>query len=338
MKTASPQPVVLEVFGADKRLVRRYSSADPPQALPDPATSSLPLYWYRKPQSLSAAAGMHRFTWDVHYQPLQGGGGGGRGGLPIAAVPYNTVAAPTTPWVNPGSYTVALTVNGKTYTQPIVVKQDPRVKTPALVMAQVYRLTKAAYDGAVDAQAAAQFVQRVRDQLGKLKTDAKDPAAAALAALDKRIETQLAVPAAPAGGAAGGRGAVAGAAAPAGGAATGLVAPAGGAPLAGAPGGARGGAPGAAGAPGGRGGRGGAPGGPALPANAFSAAATALTGVMSSLTGADVQPTALQLAAINTALSNARSAMATWQAIVSVDVPAVNVKLTAAGLAPIVAK
>ena len=42
---------------------------------------------------------MHRFMWDVHYQPLPGGGG--RGSLPIAAIPYNTAPAPTTPWANP---------------------------------------------------------------------------------------------------------------------------------------------------------------------------------------------------------------------------------------------
>ena len=49
--------------------------------------------------------GMHRFTWDLHYQPLAGGGGGGRGGgvnLPIAAVAHNTVPSPTTPWVPAG--------------------------------------------------------------------------------------------------------------------------------------------------------------------------------------------------------------------------------------------
>jgi len=293
LKSAATQPVVLEVFGADKRLVRRYSSADPPQALPDPATSSLPLYWYRPMQPLSAAAGMHRFTWDVHYQPLAGGGGGGRGGLPIAAVPYNTVAAPTTPWVNPGTYTVKLTVNGQSYTQPMIVKQDPRVKTPAVVMQQVYSLTKSAYDGAGDALAAAQEVQRVRDQIGRLKGDAKGPLAVSLAALDQKIVTSLPAPAAPAAGAAGGRG---------------------GAPA------------------GGRGGRGGGPAGPAVPANALSAVATSLTGVMSSLTGADVKPTALQLAAITNALTNARTATAKWKAIKSVDVPAINIKLKAAGM------
>jgi len=28
----------------------------------------------------------------------------------------------------PGSYTVKLTVNGKSYTQPLIVKADPRVR------------------------------------------------------------------------------------------------------------------------------------------------------------------------------------------------------------------
>ena len=43
------------------------------------------------------SAGMHRFLWDMHYQPIPGGGGG-RGGLPIAAVPHDTVPAPSGPW------------------------------------------------------------------------------------------------------------------------------------------------------------------------------------------------------------------------------------------------
>ena len=40
---------------------------------PIPATSTLPLYWFRPPMTLGNAPGMHRFTWDVHYQPLDGG-------------------------------------------------------------------------------------------------------------------------------------------------------------------------------------------------------------------------------------------------------------------------
>jgi photosystem II stability/assembly factor-like uncharacterized protein len=139
-------PVVLEIFDATGKLVRHYSSAEPPEPLPDPKKDApLPLYWYRQPQAVSVSAGMHRFFWDVHYQKLESLGGGRGEALPIAAVPFNTVPAAAAPWAGPGVYTVKLTANGKTYSQPIAVKQDPRVKTPALAMQQVYSLTRSMY-------------------------------------------------------------------------------------------------------------------------------------------------------------------------------------------------
>ena len=178
--------MTLEILQQDGRLIRRYSSDDPVTPIPDAAGAPVPLYWYRPPQVLSTAAGMHRFMWDVHCQPLQGGGGGGRGGLAIAAIPFNTGPAVGTPWANPGTYTVKLTVNGRSYTQPITVKQDPRVKTPALAMQQVYSLTKAMYFGAVDAQQAAMAVGAMRAQATALAAKAQGPAATALAAFEKK--------------------------------------------------------------------------------------------------------------------------------------------------------
>jgi photosystem II stability/assembly factor-like uncharacterized protein len=159
-------PVQLEITDAAGKLVRHYSSADPPEhPRPDPKDAPLPLYWYRAPQTLSASAGMHRFTWDLHYQPIPGlSVGRGGEGLPIAAVPYNTVPAPTTPWVAPGTYTVKLTVDGKTYSQPIVVKQDPRVKTPALAMQQVYTLSRAMYDETLAVMTAADAARKAGKQ------------------------------------------------------------------------------------------------------------------------------------------------------------------------------
>jgi len=72
LKSAASGPVTLEILQQDGRLVRRYSSSDPVAPLPEPAAAPAPVYWYRPPQQLSAAAGMHRFAWDVHYQPLAG--------------------------------------------------------------------------------------------------------------------------------------------------------------------------------------------------------------------------------------------------------------------------
>jgi hypothetical protein len=187
LKSAATGPVTLEVLQQDGRLVRRYSSDDPVTPIPDAPSAPVPTYWYRPPQSMSTAAGMHRFIWDVHCQPLPaGGGGGGRGGLPIAAIPYNTAPGPGTPWANPGTYTLKLTVDGKSYTQPITVRQDPRVKTAALAMQQVYSLTKAIYFGAVDAQQAAMAVGALRAQATALAAKAQGPAATALAAFEKK--------------------------------------------------------------------------------------------------------------------------------------------------------
>ena len=47
---------------------------------------------------------------------------------PMSAVYRDTPASPTAPWVVPGEYTVVLTAGGRSYTQRLNVKMDPRVK------------------------------------------------------------------------------------------------------------------------------------------------------------------------------------------------------------------
>jgi photosystem II stability/assembly factor-like uncharacterized protein len=302
LKSAASGPVTLEIASGDGKLVRRYSSTD--EAFkPDPATITVPPYWFRPLAPLSAAPGMHRFTWDLHYQPLDGGGRLGGPTLPIAAIGYNTVPAPSTPWVNPGQFTVKLTVNGKTYSQPMTVKLDPRVKTSALAMQQIYTLSKATYYGAIDAQNAAKQAQNVRDQIAKLRPQASGAVADALVALDKKVEALAPTPQTdesgrpstlrePQGRPEQGRGAT-----------------------------------GSGQAGGGRGG-----GAPAAPPDSLSGASAALAGVMNILQGADVQPTTVQVNAIADARASASKPMARWDAIKSVDLPALNAKLRAAGL------
>ncbi|MEO5897734.1 MAG: hypothetical protein ABIS06_18750 [Vicinamibacterales bacterium] len=209
--------VTLEIVRSDGRTVRRYSSADAVPALPETAAAPVPTYWYRQPQKLATAAGLHRFVWDVHYQPLPdmpgaGGGLGGRGGggaLPITAIPGNSAPAPATPWVSPGKYTLRIAANGKVHEAPIVVKQDPRVKTSAIAMQEVYRSTDALYFGAVDAQAAVLALGEMRQ-----KAAARRPAAAGAVAqaLDDFVKRASALEGAPPAGSGGGRGGRGGAA------------------------------------------------------------------------------------------------------------------------------
>jgi len=68
---------------------------------------------------------MHRWVWDLRPTPparTGGPGGGGDGG--IGAGFFGRGGALSLP----GNYTVKLTVNGKSYTQLLKVKMDPRAK------------------------------------------------------------------------------------------------------------------------------------------------------------------------------------------------------------------
>ena len=301
LKSASSGPVMLEILTRAGRLVRRYSSDDPVAPLPEPAAAPVPMYWYRQPQKLSAAAGLHRFMWDLHYQPLASGGGGGRGGLPINSVPRRAASAPTTPWVNPATYTVKLTVNGKSYTQPIIVRQDPRVKTPTPAMQEVYAATQAMYFGAVDATTAVAQLASLREQIGRITPQATGAAAAALAQFDRKSAALLGQP--PAG-------------------------------IGGAPPEASGGGRGGGGGAGGRGG--GAP--PPPTPGSLPAVVAALSGSMNVLQGADVTPTANQRAAIAAARDTAAAVMARWNALKTTELATLNALIKAAGLATIVVR
>jgi hypothetical protein len=181
LKNAASGPVTLEILDSAGNLVRRYSSADPVPT-PDP-NLPVPAYWVRPPQVLSAAAGMHRFLWDLHYPAAPGS----RANYPIAAIYRGTAPSPTSPWVVPGRYTVTLTVDGTSYTQPLTVRMDPRVKTPAAGIAQQFTLSKQLYDAIVDTQATLQQVRGMRAQVKALQAQAgQGPAALALAAFDRK--------------------------------------------------------------------------------------------------------------------------------------------------------
>ena len=137
-------PVTLEILDGAGKAVRAYSSTDPVEPVKDEA--NVPAYWIRPSQVLSAEAGMHRFVWDLHYaRPT-----GMRAGFPIAAVYRNTAREPNGVWAQPGLYTVKLTAGGKRYTQPLTIKMDPRVKTPAASLLQQFTLSKRLSD-AMDA-------------------------------------------------------------------------------------------------------------------------------------------------------------------------------------------
>ncbi len=180
---AAQEAVTLEILDAKGDLVRRYSSADRPRPV-DEKELDIPPYWLRPPQVLSAAAGAHRFVWDLHYPPPEGE----RRSYPIAAIYRDTPSHPLGPWVPPGRYVVRLTAGGKSYEQPLTVKMDPRVKTPAEGLARQFELSRQCYEGMRQVREALGGVQKLRAQVRELRAKAKERELAdALAELDKRV-------------------------------------------------------------------------------------------------------------------------------------------------------
>ncbi len=115
--------MTLEVLDAGRNVVAHFSSED--KAPPVNPQLNVPAYWLRPFQPLANGAGMHRFVWDLH-GTASGGGRGGRGGEPAISAVYMDTPTGEGAWMPAGSYTVKLTVNGQSYTQPLTVKPDPR--------------------------------------------------------------------------------------------------------------------------------------------------------------------------------------------------------------------
>jgi hypothetical protein len=113
---------------------------------------------------------MHRFLWDLHYQPVPGV----PSQYPIAAVYRNTAPAPTSPWAMPGKYTVVLTVNGKKYSQPLIVQMDPRVKASTTDLAEQFRLSKELYDEWLALAAISESANSIRKRLLDLRPRVPD--------------------------------------------------------------------------------------------------------------------------------------------------------------------
>ena len=278
--------VRLEILDARGVVVRTYSSKDPVVA-PHPALDraaydkicqqnvsatfcGLPLYWPAPPVIFGATAGMHRVAWDMRLQPLPTDDVNAAGDVnATGAVAGRATLNESSPWAPPGKYSVRLTVDGKATTQPITVKLDPRVKTPAPALAQLNSLTREMWDGAMAARAA--FAE-ARTLSAKLETVTGGEAAAFKAAVDS---------------------------------------------LAPAPARGRGGR--------GFGGRFGAPAGPATLA---TVGGTLMSAAMA-MQGAEVAPTARQVAACTTARAQLADVTKRWTALKSTGLAGLNARLKA---------
>jgi len=122
LKNPSSVPIVIEVLDASGAVVQTFSSDPNAQQAPTsggpgagrqtPGIPRVSPLWQTTPELPSAAAGMHRVTWNA-LRPRPRGAPPPEEGGPLDR--HYT-----------GDFTAKLTVNGKSYTQPFTVKPDPR--------------------------------------------------------------------------------------------------------------------------------------------------------------------------------------------------------------------
>jgi len=140
LKNPASGPVKLELLDGGGG-VRACSASDMEVRAVNTETINVQAIWEQPTAAPSAASGMHRFALGP---PAGRGFGGGfaRGGAPAAtgACASSASAANATQArpnrggrggadrLQPGNYTVRMTVDGQSYTQPVTLKPDPRLE------------------------------------------------------------------------------------------------------------------------------------------------------------------------------------------------------------------
>jgi photosystem II stability/assembly factor-like uncharacterized protein len=183
LRVAPDGPITLEILDASGNLVHRYSSDDKPPKI-DPKTVDIPEYWIHPAEPLSAKPGMHRFVWDLGYA------------APPQLGPASHFFGAAGAFALPGQYTVKLTVAGHAYTQPLVVKMDPRVKTPAADLAKQFETATAIGKSLAQISTAYHDVQGVRTQLKDLRVKSSNDSAlvSKLDEIDRKAEVIIGAP------------------------------------------------------------------------------------------------------------------------------------------------
>ena len=175
-------PVTLEIKDEQGQTVRRYASTDPAPT-PDPKLK-IPRYWVKPPPTLADQPGLHRFYWDLHGEPLRDS----PPQYPMTAVLNKTAPQPTGPWVVPGKYSVVLTAGGQSFTQPLTLKMDPRVKATSADLTRQFSQSKTLQDLRAELRPIGQSYAKLAEGLAKLQAgggETNQPAAA----LRQELET-----------------------------------------------------------------------------------------------------------------------------------------------------
>jgi hypothetical protein len=168
----------LEILDQKGQVVRKYPPKNPPEE-EGPEAGAEPRS--QRERGLPVDAGLNRFAWDLRYEGA-------------SRVPHSPLWAGSTegPVALPGNYQVRLTVNGKTYTAPLEVKPDPRLKVTQQDLEKQFDLLIKIRDRVTEAHDTVNHIRDIRGQMEALnKRLENDPHAKVIADAGKQLDKKM---------------------------------------------------------------------------------------------------------------------------------------------------
>lgn len=198
LASSPSKEITLEIKDERGQTVQRYSSEAKPA---DNRLANVPAFWFAPPDVLPTKPGLNRFVWNLRFPPpptLSYNFRGQHIDYIEYTLPDNTVPGltprnqPPGPLAVPGNYELLLTVDGKTYAQPLVVRPDPRLRVEQADLVAQLDLARRMSDwmtksfNAYDEIGSLQAALAERQKSLAINSEAKD-ALAALTALGKEL-------------------------------------------------------------------------------------------------------------------------------------------------------
>ncbi|MFZ0761958.1 MAG: hypothetical protein WAM69_18580 [Candidatus Sulfotelmatobacter sp.] len=135
----------------------------------------------RGPGTLPADAGLNRFVWDLRYE--------GATKVPHAPLWGGSTEGPE---ALPGAYRVRLTVLGKSYTAPLEIKADPRLKVSQADLAKQFDLLLKIRDKVTETDDTIIQIREARQQIKAIDARLKDdPRAKIIADAGEALNTKM---------------------------------------------------------------------------------------------------------------------------------------------------
>ena len=171
-------PITLEILDQKGAVVRKY----PPKRQPQDEGGGEDEGFGRPPErGLPVDAGLNRFVWDLRYEGA-------------SRVPRSPLWGGSTegPLALPGTYQVRLTANGKTYTAPLEIQADPRLKATPQDLQKQYELLSKIRERVTETHDTVNQIREIRAQINALNKRLENtPNAKIVADAGKQLDKKM---------------------------------------------------------------------------------------------------------------------------------------------------